>query len=201
MPSSVMPWRRDSPPTPVFFSFPGGSAGKESACSAGDLGSIPGLGRFPGEGKGYPLQCSGLENSMDRAVHGAEKSWTRLSAFRFHFLWPVRQCVCRAGCALSPGTGHGHASQGAGPASQGPAAVPRAAFWGGHTAWAGPHRRMQSVPRIRAFSSPPAGRALCASFPGCESLACISSDVFITVVRSPQAPGVGGVQKWPAHPW
>ena len=45
--------------------FPGGSAGKESACNAGDLGSIPGLGRFPGEGKGYPLQYSGLENSMD----------------------------------------------------------------------------------------------------------------------------------------
>ena len=41
-----------------------GSAGKESACNAGDLGSIPGLGRSPGEGKGYPLQCSGLENSM-----------------------------------------------------------------------------------------------------------------------------------------
>ena len=45
--------------------FPGGSAGKESACNAGDLGSNPGLGRSPGEGKGYPLQYSGLENSMD----------------------------------------------------------------------------------------------------------------------------------------
>ena len=43
--------------------FPCGSAGKESACNAGDLGSIPGLGRSPGEGKGYPLQYSGLENS------------------------------------------------------------------------------------------------------------------------------------------
>ena len=45
--------------------FPGGSAGKESAHNAGDLGSIPGLGRSPGEEKGYPLQYSGLENSMD----------------------------------------------------------------------------------------------------------------------------------------
>ena len=45
--------------------FPGGSAGKESACNAGDLGSIPGVGRSPGEGIGYPLPCSGLENSMD----------------------------------------------------------------------------------------------------------------------------------------
>ena len=45
--------------------FPCGSAGKESACNAGDLGSIPGLGRSPGKGKGYPLQYSGLENSMD----------------------------------------------------------------------------------------------------------------------------------------
>ena len=44
--------------------FAGGSAGKESACNAGDLGSIPGLGRSPGEGKGYPLQYSDLENSM-----------------------------------------------------------------------------------------------------------------------------------------
>ena len=43
--------------------LPGGSAGKESACKVGDLGSIPGLGRCPGEGKGYPLQYSGLENS------------------------------------------------------------------------------------------------------------------------------------------
>ena len=45
--------------------FPGASAGKESACNAGDLGLIPGLGRSPGEGNGYPLQYSGLENSMD----------------------------------------------------------------------------------------------------------------------------------------
>ena len=45
--------------------FPGGSAGKESACNVGDLGLIPGLGRSPGGGNVYPLQCSGLENSMD----------------------------------------------------------------------------------------------------------------------------------------
>ena len=56
--------------------FPGGSAGKESACNMGELGSIPGLGRFPGEGKGYPLQYSGLENSMDCIVHGVAKSQT-----------------------------------------------------------------------------------------------------------------------------
>ena len=61
--------------------FPGGSAGKESACNAGDLGSIPGLGRSPGEGKGYPLQYSGLENSMDSIVHGVTKNWTGLSDF------------------------------------------------------------------------------------------------------------------------
>ena len=53
--------------------FPGGSAGNESTCKAGDLGSIPGLGRSPGEGKGYPLQYSGLENSMDCIVHGVER--------------------------------------------------------------------------------------------------------------------------------
>ena len=48
--------------------FPGGSVGKESACSVGDLGSIPGSGRFPGEGNGNPLQYSCLENSMVRAA-------------------------------------------------------------------------------------------------------------------------------------
>ena len=67
------PWRR----TPVFLGF---------ACgSAGDLGSIPGLRGYPGEGKGYPLQHSGLENSMDFIVHGVAKSLTRLSDFQFHF--------------------------------------------------------------------------------------------------------------------
>ena len=65
--------------------FPCGSAGKESTCTAGDLGLIPGLGRSPGEGKGYPLQYSGLENSMDDIVHGVRKSWTPLSVFHFHF--------------------------------------------------------------------------------------------------------------------
>ena len=48
--------------------FTGGSDGKASACRAGDLGFIPGLGRSPGEGKGYPLQCSGRENAMDQAM-------------------------------------------------------------------------------------------------------------------------------------
>ena len=53
--------------------FPGGLAGKESACNAGSLGSIPGLGRSPGEGNGYPLQYFGLENSMDCIVHRVKK--------------------------------------------------------------------------------------------------------------------------------
>ena len=53
-----------------------GSAGKESACNMGDLGLIPGLGRSPGEGNGYPLQYSGLENFMDCIVHGVAKSRT-----------------------------------------------------------------------------------------------------------------------------
>ena len=61
-------WSRLPFPTPGDHSvgaFPSDSAGKESACSAGDLGSIPGMGRSPGDEKGYPLQYSGLENSMD----------------------------------------------------------------------------------------------------------------------------------------
>ena len=69
--------------------FACGSGGKESTCNAGDLGLIPGLGRSPGEGKGYPLQSGGLENSMDYIVHGVAKSWTRLNNFHFDF-----ECSC-----------------------------------------------------------------------------------------------------------
>ena len=64
------PWRREWLPTPVFLGFLGGSAGKESACKAGDPGSIP------REGKGYLFQYSGLENSMDYIVHGVTNSQT-----------------------------------------------------------------------------------------------------------------------------
>ena len=69
-----------------LLGFPCGSAGKESACSAGDLGSIPGLGRSPGEGKGYPLQYSGLENSLDCIIYGVTKSQTQLSKFHYTLL-------------------------------------------------------------------------------------------------------------------
>ena len=66
--------------------FPGGSDSKVSVCNAGDLGSIPGSGRSPGEGKGNPLQYSCLESPMDRGawwatVHGVAKSWTLLNDF------------------------------------------------------------------------------------------------------------------------
>ena len=70
-------------PIPVFLGFPCGSAGKESACNVGDLGLIPGLGRSPGEGKGYPLQYSALENFVDCIVDRAAESWTQLSDFHF----------------------------------------------------------------------------------------------------------------------
>ena len=63
--------------------FPDASVGKESAYNVGDLGSIPGLERSPGEGKDYPPQCSGMENSMDCIVCGVAKSQTRLSDFPF----------------------------------------------------------------------------------------------------------------------
>ena len=77
--------RRDRLSTPAFVDFPCGSAGKGSACNVVDLGSIPGLGRYTGEGKGYPLQYSGLENSMDYIVHGVSNSQTRLRDFHFNF--------------------------------------------------------------------------------------------------------------------
>ena len=78
-------WRSNKLPNPLFLGFPCGSAHKESACNAGDLGLIPGLGRSPGEGKGYPLQYSGMENSMDCVAHGVTKSRTQLSRFSLSF--------------------------------------------------------------------------------------------------------------------
>ena len=70
----------------TFRGFPGGSDDKESACNAGDLGSIPGSGRSPGEGNGNPLQYFCMENPMDRGawwvtVHRAAKSRTRLRTY------------------------------------------------------------------------------------------------------------------------
>ena len=73
------------PPSEVYQGFPDHSVGKESACNAGDPSSIAGLGRSPGEGKGYSLQYSGLENSMDCIVHGVANSRT--------FYWDV--CVLK----------------------------------------------------------------------------------------------------------
>ena len=78
-----IPWRRDRLPTLEFLDFPGGSAGKESSCNVGDLGSIPGLRRPPAEGKGYPLQYYGLENSRDCIVHGITKNGTLFATFTF----------------------------------------------------------------------------------------------------------------------
>ena len=70
--------------------LPGGSAGKESACNVGDLSLIPGLGRSPGEGSIYPLQYSGLENSIDCIVHGvAENQAPEQLSF-----WLVFRCCC-----------------------------------------------------------------------------------------------------------
>ena len=70
------------------WGFSGSSAGKESARNAGDLGLIPKLGRSSGEGNGYPLQCSGLENSIDFTTHGVTESWTRLIDFHSLFYFP-----------------------------------------------------------------------------------------------------------------
>ena len=73
----------DRLPISVFLGFPADSDDKESVCNAGDLGSVPGFGRSPGEGNGYPFQYSSLENSMDRGqstvfwqatLHGVAKS-------------------------------------------------------------------------------------------------------------------------------
>ena len=103
---SKIPHRRERLPTPVFLGFTCGSADKEFTCNVGDLGSIPGLGRSPGEGKGYPLQYSGLENSMDCIVHGVLKSRTRLSDLHFHFgVWQVHILAQRDGGCGAPSKG------------------------------------------------------------------------------------------------
>ena len=80
--------------------FPGGSGVKASAHNAGDLGSIPGSGRSPGDGNGNPLQYSCLENPMDggawwATVHGVTKSWTRLSNFTYYHKFLSSECSAR----------------------------------------------------------------------------------------------------------
>ena len=82
--------------------FPGGSEGKASACKAGDLGLIPGLGRSPGEGNGNPLQYSCLENPMDggawwATAHGVTKSRTHLSNFTFTFKMTKTHIIASTG--------------------------------------------------------------------------------------------------------
>ena len=88
------------PSISLYYGFPSSSNGKVSVCNIGNLGSIPGLGRSPGEGNGSPLQCSCLENPMDgeawqTTVHGVTKSWTRLRDFTFTFisLYDLLSCV------------------------------------------------------------------------------------------------------------
>ena len=92
----IDPWQL--PRGSASMGFPSGSEVKVSACNAGDLGSVPRLGRSPGEGNGNPLQSSCLENPMDRGawwatVHGVAKSWTRLSDFT-HSLCIRGFCIC-----------------------------------------------------------------------------------------------------------
>ena len=96
--------------TSVFLGFPCGSAGKESAHNVGDLRLIPGLGRFPGEGKGYPLPCSGLENSMDYSPQGRKEldtteqlslSWSGEAVYLFFTLFKIVYVVfCRQGYSI-----------------------------------------------------------------------------------------------------
>ena len=76
-------WSRDRLPTPIFLSYLCGSAGKESTCNTGDLGLIPGLGRSPGEGKGYPLQYSSLENPRAVQSMGSQRVRHDWAVFTF----------------------------------------------------------------------------------------------------------------------
>ena len=80
----------NAPNCTSLMGFPHSSVGKESSSNVGDLSSIPGLGRPPGEGKGYSLQYSGLEHSTDYTVLGVAKSQTGLSDFYFHFSFHIQ---------------------------------------------------------------------------------------------------------------
>ena len=87
----------------AWLGFLGGSDNKESACNAGDPGSIPGLGRFPGEGNGYPVQYSYLENPMNRrawwaTVHGVERARHYWVTFAFHH---ILFSMCKVPCQQS----------------------------------------------------------------------------------------------------
>ena len=82
----------------LTLGFPDSSVGKESACNAGDPSLIPGSGRSIGEGIGYPLQYSGVENFMDCIVHVVVRSWTCLSDFHFTPHPPVKACLS---CSLA----------------------------------------------------------------------------------------------------
>ena len=107
----MIPWRRDRLPTPVFLGFPGGSAEKESACNAEDLGLMPGLGRSPGEGKGHLFQYSGLENPVDCVVFNQ-------IVWGFPLSSAGKESACNAGVpglipalGQSPGEGIGYPHQ------------------------------------------------------------------------------------------
>ena len=95
-------WRRDRLPTPVFLGFPGGSAGNESPCSAGDPGSISGLGRSPGEGKGYSLQYPGWRSPWTIQSMGLQRVGHNWATFTFQLF---------TGSGRSPGEGNGNPLQ------------------------------------------------------------------------------------------
>ena len=84
-------WRRERLPIPVFLGFLCGSAGKESTFIVGDLGSIPGLGRFPGEGKGYPLQYSVLKNSKSMDLQRVRHNWVTCTVTVMVTVWVVNK--------------------------------------------------------------------------------------------------------------
>ena len=90
-------------PTHYTHSFPYGSADKESTCNEGDLSLIPGLEKYPGEGNGYPLQYSSLEEvQTPRIIHGVTKSWTRLRDFHTYAHSNLQQLFGLTGTSLHP---------------------------------------------------------------------------------------------------
>ena len=118
--------------------FAGGSAGKESACNSGDLGSIPGLGRSPGGGKGYPLQYSGLDNSMDYIVQGRQRvghDWVTFTSLTVRMVNLRRSAIFRDVQYKLGQQNWGAVSRGAEVSAWGPTAAARVSILPVRPAW------------------------------------------------------------------
>ena len=177
-------------PPMSWMGFPCGSAGKESACNAGDLGLIPGLGRCPGEGKGYPLQYSGPGEFP--GLYGVTKSQTRLSGFHFHVLFlAVLGLHCSVRAFSSCGEHRALSSCGGHRALSSCGEHRALSSCGGHRALSScsGHRALSGCGRHRALSSCGERAAHCSGSSCCTGSRCACSVVSVHWLSCPTACG------------